>query len=265
MNSESLLAGIRDANYHEGGIRCLRLFKVDDICFSQLRADVARLCRTERGSNVGDANHITHWTQPRGQVVQFSLLNASGRYDDFSSDHDLSCFGKRFHGASTYPALAQLINLFPHTVNFRINLMGSESGLSPHEEHSVIRTRAGSVALRTRFHLPVFTNRGAEMMLDGEIYRLEAGAVYFVNHGCVHSARNNGEQNRIHLVWDMLLTREAFEFMFEEAAPTQLLKRLKEAEWIPTPVRSENIGPYKRIAPLVGQREADQIGWCEIQ
>jgi hypothetical protein len=265
MNAQELLTGIRDANYHKGGICCLQLFRVDETCFGQLQTEVELLCRTECGSKVGETDHITSWTRPHGEVVQFSLLNASGHYDDFRTDHDLSCFGKRFHGYATYPALAQLTDLFPHTVNFRINLMGPGAGLSPHEEHTVIRTRAGSVALRTRFHLPVFTNPGAEMMLDGEIYRLDAGTVYFVNHGCVHSARNGGDENRIHLVWDMLLTREAFHFMFEEAAPTRFLRRLKQTEWVPATVRAEKIGAYERIVPLVTQDQASRITWCEVQ
>jgi hypothetical protein len=265
MNAEAILAGIRDANYHKGGIRCLRLFIVDEACFCRVRAEVERLCRAERGSKVGATDHITSWTRPRGEVVQFSLLNASGRYDDFGTDHDLSCFGKRFYGSSSYPTLAQLADLFPHTVNFRINLMGPGAGLSPHEEHTVIHTRSGSVALRTRFHLPIFTNPDAEMMLDGEIYRLEAGTVYFVNHGCVHSANNGGGENRIHLVWDMLLTREAFEFMFEKAAPEPLLRRLNQSEWFPTPIRAETVGAYERIVPLVDENQANHISWCDVQ
>src|SRR5688572_27649208 len=200
MKDGEILSGIRDGNYHQGGIRCLKLLRADETYFGRLQAEVERLCRTECGSKVGDAGHITNWTRPRGEVVQFSLLNASGRYDDFRADDDGSCFGKRFHGSRTYPAVAQLVDLFPHTVNFRINLLGPGASLSRHEEHTLIRTRAGSVALRLRFHLPVCTNPGAEIVLDGEVYRLEAGTVYFVNHGCVHSARNGDDQNRVHLV-----------------------------------------------------------------
>jgi hypothetical protein len=265
MNSEAIRTGIRDANYHQGGIRCLQLFTAEETFFGQLRTEVIRLCQTECGSRVGDPGHVTNWTRPRGEVVQFSLLNASGRYDDFRADHDLSCFGKRFHGTATYPSLARMVDTFPHTVNFRVNLLGPGARLSPHEEHSVIRTRTGSVALRTRFHLPVCTNPSAEMMLDGDVYRLEVGRVYLVNHGCVHSACNYGNHDRIHLVWDMLMTREAFQFMFEAAMPTPLFRRVGEAEWVPAAVRSERISGYERIAPLVTRDQAIRLDWCEIQ
>src|SRR5262245_11305379 len=109
MNTNALLAGIRDANYHEGGIRCLQLFRVKESVLQPLKDNVERLCRNEIGSNVADHDHVTHWAGPRGEVIQFSLLNASGRYDDFRSDHNLSCFGKRFRDVDRYPALARLV------------------------------------------------------------------------------------------------------------------------------------------------------------
>jgi hypothetical protein len=265
MNATELFAGVRDGNYHAGGIRCLRLFRLDQRYFTELLAEVERLRRMERGSNVADPDHVTNWTRPRGEVIQYSLLNTSGRYDDFSTDHDQSCLGKWFRGGSEYPALARLIHLFPHAVNFRLNLMGPGASLAPHEEHSVFRTRAGSVALRARFHLPIVTNPLAELTLDGWVYHLLAGAVYFVNHGCAHSARNRGDQGRIHLVWDMLLTREAFEFMFGKAAGAWPLDQVAEDEQSPTPLRKERAGAFLRLPPLVDRDEIDRIDWCEVQ
>lgn len=265
MNTEALLTGIRDANYHEGGIRCLQIFRVEEAYFSELQREVKRLCQDQTGSKANESGHITHWAGPRGEVVQYSLLNRSSRYDDFHSDHDLSSFGKRFHGAAKYPGLARLASLFPEATNFRVNSMGPQARLSPHEEHSVIRTQAGSVALRIRLHLPVFTNPAAELMLDGEIYHLEAGIMYFVNHGCVHSACNGGNDIRVHLVWDVLLTRNAYSFLFKDEPPDGMLKRFAETEQVPRCLRTEKVGAYARIAPQVTREQADWIVWCDVQ
>ena len=142
--------------------------------------------------------------------------------------------------------------------------MGPGAALAPHEEHSVFRVRGSSVALRARFHLPIVTNPLAELTLDGFVYHLAAGGVYFVNHGCVHSARNRGDESRVHIVWDMLLTREAFEFMFEKAGPWPL-DRVAEDEWTPAPLRKGRVGAYLRLPPIVERDEADRIDWCEIQ
>lgn len=265
MTAAELLAGIREGDRHAGGIRCRRLFWIDAGYFAELRAEVEALRLKQEPSKVTRPEHVTHWTRPVGEVLQYSLLNASGRYDDFSSDHDLSCLDKRFHEAAAYPALARLIGAFPHTVNFRINVLGPHSGLSPHEEHLLIRTRAGTVGARVRFHLPAVTNPRAELMLDGHVYHLEEGIVYFVNHGCVHSATNCGADSRLHLTWDMLLTREAFDAMFGEGSPAAFARRVPEEEADPAAMRTERVGAYRRLPPLVSPEEAFKLSFCEVQ
>jgi len=265
MNEAALLAGIRDGNYHAGGIRCLRLFQVEPAYFAELSADIKRLCCTERASDVNDPKHVTNWTRPRGRVVQFSLLNTTGRYDDFSTDHNLSCLGKKFHGAVQYSALSDFLALFPHTVNARINVMSAGARLSPHEENAVIRTRGGSISARVRFHLPIVSNPAAELMLDGSVFHLVPGMVYFINHGCVHSACNGGEDPRIHLVWDMLLTREAFNFMFGNDSRSPRLLPIAESDQSPAPIRTERFGAYLRLPSSVTRDEADHLVCCDVQ
>jgi len=267
VNERKLMEAIRDANYHrEGGICCLRLFQLEPDFFRDLQRDVRRLCVTGHASNVRDPRHITNWTRPAGDVSQYSLLNATGRYDDFSSDHNLSCFGKRFHEANLYPMLAYFIAGFPHAVNFRINVLGHDAALSPHEEHAIVHTSQDKVGIRPRFHLPIETNPGAELVLDGDVYQLEAGTVYFVNHGCVHSARNRGDQPRIHLVWDLLLTREAYDLMFGDNAEIPFpARRVMPAERDPHPQRTERVGYARCIPEPVTENEAHTLTFFEIQ
>lgn len=265
MKEKELLDGIRDGNYHAGGIRCLQLFRLASGYANELQAEVERLCQTEQGSNVRDPNHVTNWTRPRGAVFQFSLLNASGGYNDFSVDHEMTCFGKQFHASEKYPRLAELIASFPDTINFRINVLGPRARLSSHEEHSVIRTATGSVGIRARFHLSIITNPHAELMLDGAVYHLPANVIHFVNHGCVHSACNGGDQDRIHLVWDMLLTRRAFDFMFADSLCAPMLVRIAESEQQVMPLRVERIGAHLRLPQSVPRAEAELIGFCDVQ
>lgn len=191
---------------------------------------------------------------------------ATGQYDDFTTDHNLSIFGKRFHGAGQYSALAQLIDAFPHAVNFRVNLLGPGAKLSPHEEHSVVRTQAGSVSLRLRLHLPVITNPGAELMLEGNIYHLEPGFVYFVNHGCFHSAQNTGSQARVHLVWDVLLTRETDALLFGADPDLPIpARRLPPHGQALAPLRAERLGPVRRLPAPVDENEARELAFFEPQ
>jgi hypothetical protein len=259
------IAGLRDGDAHRGGIRCLRLFRVAPEYFDKVAAEVAQIVRDETASVATDPGHVTNWTGPQGYVRQFSLLNRSGHFDDFSSDHDLSCLGKDFRAGVRYPALATFVKSFPHAVNFRINTMAPGACLPPHEEQLLIRTRAGTIAMRVRCHLPIVTNDAAELMLDGEVYHLDPGTVYLVNHGCVHSASNGGVQERLHLVWDTLLTREAFDILAGESTPDFPATKVVEADQIPHPLRSERIGTWVALPARVPRSEIGRVDWCEVQ
>jgi Aspartyl/Asparaginyl beta-hydroxylase len=262
----SVLRAIAAADAHLPGIRCLRLLEVEPSAFGELREEVLRLCESERPSRVTRPGHVTNWTGPYGDVLQYSLLSRSSRYDDYSGDHDLSCFGRRFRDERSYPRLAELIRLFPHAVNFRVNVLGPGAGLSAHEEHALFRTDDGGLGIRARLHLPVETNPAAELVLDGDVHSLEPRSVYFVNHGCVHWAGNGGDAPRVHLVWDVLLTREAFALLFGTAATgTPLLTRVRAHARECVPGRRVPVEDVRRLAPLVPPGERASPALCEPQ
>jgi hypothetical protein len=266
MTVREVLAAIRDADFHEPGLRCLRLFELEASFFAELREEAQRLRVDEDPSDAREHGHVTHWTRPFGTVLQFSLLNASGRFDDTSADHDRSCLGKAFHHGNRYPALARFVSAFPHCLGFRLNVLGPRARLSPHEEHVTLRTRSGGVALRARFHLPLRTSAEAEVMLDGDVYHLDEGRIHFFNNGCVHAARNGGEEERLHLVWDMLMTENAAEAMFgEDDLPGLPAARVRGPDRRATPRRREPIDRWERVAPLVTRTEAEDFGFAGVE
>lgn len=266
VNARDWLEGIRDGDRHAGGIRCRRLFRLDSDYAVEIRREVERFCRHSLPSKVTDSRHATYWTRPVGEALQWSLLNDSGRTDDFSRDHDLSCLGKRFHHVAEHPALARLIAAFPHAINFRINMLGPRSSLSPHQEHVAFRTRSGTVGARVRLHLPVLTQPGAELTLDGLVYHLEPNTIHFVNHGCVHSASNRTGVPRIHLVFDVLLTREAFGELFESATlPGIPAARVGDTEAELVALRAERVGAHRRLPPPIPPDETQALEFCDVQ
>lgn len=232
MDEKQLFEGILKGQFHQGGIKCLKLFDVDAHFFEKLKNEALTFVQQFSPSDVSQAGHITHWTAPFGKAVQFSLLNASGKPDDTSTDHNSSTQGKRFHHATSYPTLAQWISFFPHAINMRLNGMGQKSGLSPHEERILNKDpKAKKKYLKVRFHLPLQTNPQAHVLMDGELFHFEAGSIYYFNNGTVHSARNLGQEMRFHLVWDMLLTKETFELMFlKTTAPNMFTPRKDQAQ-----------------------------------
>jgi hypothetical protein len=206
---------IAAANYrHDGrGLHCARLFEVDPTFFSLIADEVRALVLDNAPSLVGDEDHVTNWTRPYGRAIQFSLLNRSGRLDDFTDDHDASSDGKRSDHLTAYPAIKRFVDAWPGALNMRINGMDPSSGLSPHEEHVVHPGRDG-YKIRVRLHLPIATNPDAQMLLDGNLYHFQAGSIYFFNNGAVHAARNGGDTARFHILWDMWLTPETHALLF---------------------------------------------------
>jgi hypothetical protein len=257
VTPEELIAGLRAGDRHEDGVRCLRLLRVAAGPFAALRGEVAALCAVGTPSDVRWPGHVTHWVLPFGTVLQFSLLNRSGRLDDFADDHHLDPRGKRFHDPTRYPQLARLVGLFPSAVNLRVNVLGRASGLSPHEEHAFVRGSGGCVVPRLRLHLPVETTERAVLILDGEVHRLEPGVIHLVNHGCVHAARNDADTPRVHVVWDVLLDRRTFELLLGDGPPPAPFARIPEPDRMPPPLRTERMGAHRQLPPALRREEVD--------
>jgi Aspartyl/Asparaginyl beta-hydroxylase len=265
MRIESLVRGISRADLGAPAIQCLRLFRLKDDLFRELRGECLRLCGDNQPSDAAGKRHVTNWAGPYGKVRQYSLLNVSGRFDDFSTDHNQSCLGKQFHHARDYPALAHFVCAFPHCINFRLNVLGCASGLRAHKEHVCLFGKSRAVGLRVRFHLPVCTNPGANVVLGETVYHFEEGVVYFFNQGCVHGARNGGTEDRLHLVWDMLLTREASELMFGEDLPEIRAERFVGTNREVEICGREPIGQFEQISPLVPPDEVWSAGLISPQ
>lgn len=203
------------ANFHQGGLRVKPLYTVSAGFMSALRDDVQKIIDDTEPSNVSDGNHVTRWTNPYGEAKQYSLYNISGRTDDTSSDHTMPNPQKKFVMDKGYDALRSMIGFLSKysLMNMRLNKMGANSGLSPHEEH-IVHRQGSRVCVRVRFHLPVFS-QVSMALLDGDWMRMYEGKVYYFNNGCVHASKNPTGHARYHLVWDMMLSQVCEDAMFK--------------------------------------------------
>jgi len=261
LSPAELIERLRLGDRHEGGIRCLVLRAVDPARLGALKAEIAQLVAEHRPSYPTRKGHVTHWAGPTGEVFQYSLWNRSGRTDDFSDDHEPGLSGKAFHLGATFPVTAELATALPDLVNMRVNVLGPGASLAAHEEQLFVRVASGRSAIRARFHLPLFTNRQATLVLDGERFHLKEGLVHLVNHGCIHSAANEGPEPRIHLVWDLILTTTSYAALFDAgrlgplgaAAP----RAADSIECVP-------MGPFRRLPPQVSLFETDEVGLISL-
>jgi hypothetical protein len=264
MEKKFFIKNVVKANFHKGGIKCLRLFKMNRDFFSLLRKEALILAAHNTPSDSGDPSVISRTgTRPYGNHYQYSLFNESGRYNDPSTDWNRSTENKRFHYEKKYPSLSSFINFFPGITNMNLLVLGPGSGLLPHEAHVMTKCN-NKKSLILRFHLPLLTNPRAEMLLDNEYFRFEEQYVYFFNEGCIHSAYNRGTDYRYHLSWDMHLNDEVFEFMFpDKDANTVFMNSVEERERFVIPHRYEKTGAYKlqdRGGKLYKKLQLDKMG-----
>jgi hypothetical protein len=181
--------------------------------------DVEALVQDNISSEVASKDHITNWTKPIGQASQYSLFNKNGEFDDFTSDHNGNNIGKTSTHLLKYKNLHAFVDAIPSKLNCRLNRMGKKGGgLSPHEEHIFLNSRWLNISseMRIRIHVVLKTNDDAKMYLRKEEYQYELGGVYGFNNGAVHSAINNGDDDRYHIVMDCKLTKEVYEFFCVE-------------------------------------------------
>ena len=175
-------------------------FRVKDSVMNEIEKEVKQMTENRQKSLVGSKDHITNWTKPYGTAVQLSLYNTSGDTSDFSTDHNNSQKNKFFVEPNA-KNINNFFKMFEHSVvNFRVNGMGKNSWV----------------------------------MVGWKKFWLKRGIIYFFNNGLVHSAGNNGEEIRYHLVFDTILNDKLYNEFFNnenlELTYPNLLTRIPKEE-----------------------------------
>lgn len=224
VSLESLTTSILRAKRHQGGLKMWPCLAVEPAWFAEIREEVTRVVERRVPSDSTRPDHPSNWAGLVGRAAQHSLFNSSGDTSDYASDFNSQSRGKCFADSGS-PAIERLVSCFAERLhNFRINTYFPHSGVKPHEEPIV---KDNLVCLR--FHLPIFTNDRATIILDGERFHFESGIIYFFNKGCIHAAENSGDEPRRHFLFDLWLDEWVFQNMFSadsQATPNSGLLRI---------------------------------------
>jgi len=226
----------------------LRLHNLTHDFQERLRKEVLQVMEEHKGADVSSKLHPINWVLSYGRTSSYSLIAASGNVSDASDLLTFDTSKKKFAHASRFPAIDELMKLFPDTTNWRINVLhesdpGSEevarvqgSGFSPHrayilhEVRDTVTTEMKTV-LRMKFHLPIVTNPYVDMHQYDTSYVFNPGEIYFFTNGCAHSVENRGNGPRIHIIWDMLLSEDTWNRSFGEGADLhEEVKRFRGSE-----------------------------------
>jgi aspartyl/asparaginyl beta-hydroxylase len=71
-------------------------------------------------------------------------------------------------------------------------------------EHRDVGLEVANLAFkRVRLHIPIQTNPEAVFYVGGERFHMREGGLYYANFSKVHSVRNDGTTDRVHLVLDL--------------------------------------------------------------
>jgi hypothetical protein len=150
---------VLSAKRHEG-VEDGRL-RLDPDWFDAIVSDTRGLISRREASLVTRPEHPTNWVRPYGLGTQHSLYNQSGKTEDYSGDFNNQTQAKRFSDAQS-PALERLVNSFEgHLMSARL------SGFMPSSASGRTKSRLCGKERSARFHLPVITNPGASVLLDG--------------------------------------------------------------------------------------------------
>ncbi|AGC78582.1 aspartyl/asparaginyl beta-hydroxylase [Nonlabens dokdonensis] len=117
----------------------------------------------------------------------------------------------------------------------RILRLGAGAEIKPHRDHEL-----GYEDGNFRLHIPITTNPDVEFILDGDRLIMLPGECWYTNVNYVHSVKNSGDQDRIHLVIDAgrnewsdqlffsLAPKDSFDPLPEKEASPETIQRMIE-------------------------------------
>jgi hypothetical protein len=105
---------------------------------------------------------------------------------------------------SVMPVVRDAVKLFPDYVPIRgevVNLLPKKS-LDLHIDTYWFHKHS------KRVHVPLYTNDDSVQIFENRNYHLNIGYAYEINNRIMHSAANNGQTPRIHIILDLLLRKK---------------------------------------------------------
>ncbi len=138
------------------------------------------------------------------------------------------------------PYLGQVIAAVPAPVR-SVRLMALGTGTTVHEHRD---GKYGFAWGTLRLHVPIQTNSGCVVVIDGRSRHWEAGRLWFGDFGRLHYVANTGDRTRVHMVIDCLVSREIVELF-----PPDFRERLPRSEVVfardPVPLTAAELARFR--------------------
>lgn len=119
------------------------------------------------------------------------------------------------------PYLASIFAGLPARVRTaRLMALGPGATVDTHRDYPY-----GLPAGWVRLHVPIITNPGAVLTIDGQEQRWQPGTLMYGDFSRPHSVRNTGDDRRVHFVIDCFLNRELLGLF-----PDEFVRRIRWTE-----------------------------------
>jgi|688.fasta_scaffold191438_3 hypothetical protein len=76
--------------------------------------------------------------------------------------------------------------------------------LLPNSRIRTHKDRSDLLYVSRRFHIPILTNKECTFTVEREVFQLESSTLYELNNRKYHSVENSSNENRVHLIIDVL-------------------------------------------------------------
>ena len=126
----------------------------------------------------------------------------------------------------------EVINSFKCAIlTARILRLNVGAEIKPHRDYEL-----GYEDGNFRLHIPIITNPGVQFILDNNELTMLPGECWYTNVNYVHSVKNTGKEDRIHLVID-LIRNEWTDELFFSLAPKESFKAIPKENDSPETIK----------------------------
>jgi hypothetical protein len=167
-----------------------------------IRFDTKRMLAELKGLESGD--WLDHYDKGLSNGwVAIPLVSLDGR----TSDSEAQRAGamdqyKRTPFLDRLPYFKEIVDAFKCPKG-RVRVLKLLPGAKIGEHRDVGLEVANLAFRRVRLHIPIQTNPDAVFYVGGERFHMREGGLYYANFSKVHSVRNDGATDRVHLVLDL--------------------------------------------------------------
>jgi quercetin dioxygenase-like cupin family protein len=173
-------------------------------------------------------NWTDHYNQHDyvGKWTSIALLSNNGKSNNINAFNISSDDLISTEALELCPYINEILDSFQFKkAAVRLLNLAVDAEIKPHSDHCL-----GYEDGFFRLHIPIITNPEVEFILDNQRLIMNEGECWYINANFIHSVKNNGNNDRIHLVIDGIRNNWSDELFFKNHTENQFQKPIPEMD-----------------------------------